>query len=111
MDHVDLSDACFCYTEKCFTAAGFLSAGDGDAPYATFFLIYLVGGGTDIVSLRCFSVVFPFWSVCSAFPQPFDGLVWRRRIDYYIRHLLLEKELICRCSGVDCRIQGLLHVT
>ena len=44
----------------------------------------------------------------------FDGLVWRsrvagapgRRMDYYIRHFLLDEALICRCSGVDCRIQG-----
>ena len=62
MDLVDLSDTCFFYRERCFTAVGFLSAGDGDAPCATFFLFYLVG----IVSLRCFPVVFPSWSVCSA---------------------------------------------
>ena len=27
-------------------------------------------------------------------------------MDYYIRHFLSDKALICRCSGVDCRIQG-----
>ena len=29
-----------------------------------------------------------------------------RRVNYYIRYLPLKKEqLICRCSGVDCRVQ------
>ena len=46
----------------------------------------------------------------SVLPASFGDLVTEaagRRVNYYIRHLPLnKKQLICRSSGVDCRIQG-----